>query len=171
MNRKTNGDFSTLITSNHRYLFHFTFASNLPCILREGLVPAPSHIYSVNRFLGEGIYFWDAIANAGLNYKSLNTVYILACRVALGNAKQVEQQYLNHDQILDWDDGFDSIYCLGQKFTSSRDAEEDLNGAKIYCGQLGERKTGDYGYSLYNEYVIRNKQQVSVEYIIKLVKE
>lgn len=171
MNPETNGDFSTSITANHRYLFHFSFASNLPCILREGLEPAPQHIYSVNRFLGKGIYFWDAVANAGLNYTSLKTAYILVCRVALGNSQQIQQPYLRHDQTLNWEDGIDSIYCLGQQFSSSRDAEEDFNGAKIYCGQLGEREPEDNGYSLYNEYVIQNKQQVSVEYIIKLKRE
>ncbi|XP_031619969.1 poly [ADP-ribose] polymerase 1-like [Contarinia nasturtii] len=171
MNADENGDFSTNITHNHRYLLHFTFGCNILSILREGLKSAPKHIYSVNRFLGDGIYFWDAVANAGLNYKSLNTVYILVCRVALGNAKQVKQQYLRHDQKLQWDNDVDSIFCLGEKFSSSRSAEEDLNGAKIYCGQLEERSSYEHGYSLYNEYVIKNKQQAIVEFIIKLEKE
>lgn len=171
MNSDGNGDFSTQIMHNHRYLFHFSFASNLPCILREGLEKSPSHIHSINRFLGDGIYFWDSVANAGLNYKSLNTVYILVCRVALGKTQQVIQQYLKHDEKLDWEDDADSIFCLGEKFSTSIDAEEDLNEAKIYCGQLGERKPEHHGYSLYNEYVVRNKQQVIVDYILKLVKE
>lgn len=168
MNSETNGDFSTNITENHRYLFHFTFGCNLPCILREGLEKAPKHIHSINRFLGEGIYFWDAIANAGLNYKSMNIVYILVCRVALGRTHQVKQLYRKHDETLQWESDVDSIFCLGEKFSSSRDDEEDFNGAKIYCGQLDERKPEDHGYSMYNEYVVRNKQQVNVEYIIKL---
>lgn len=171
MNPDENGDFSTNITHNHRYLLHFTFGCNLLSILREGLQSAPKHIHSVNRFLGEGIYFWDAVANAGLNYKSLNIVYILVCRVALGNAVQVQQQYLRHDQTLEWPDDADSIYVLGGKFSSSRSVDEDFNQAKIYCGQLGDKHSEEYGYSLYNEYVVRNKQQVMVEYILKLEKE
>lgn len=171
LDSETNDAFSSNNVQNHRYLFHFSFASNLPCILREGLHSAPSHIHCINRFLGDGIYFWDAVANAGLNYRSLNTVYILVCRVALGNTQQVSQQYLNHGQTLDWQDNANSIYCLGEMFSTSRDAEETINGIKIYCGQLGERMSYDRGYSLYNEYVVRNKQQVSVDYILKLEKD
>lgn len=171
MNADANGDFSTEITMNHRYLFHFTFASNLPCILRDGLLVAPKHIHSINRFLGDGIYFWDAIANAGLNYRSLNIVYVLVCRVALGKMQQVDQQYLQHDETFHWDEATDSIYCLGNKFSSSRDDEKDLNGAKIYSGKLGEKTYNSaHRYSLYNEYVVRNKNQVMVEYIVKLEK-
>lgn len=84
---------------------------------------------------------------------------------------QVIQQYLKHGEKLDWEDDADSIFCLGEKFSTSMDAEEDLNEAKIYCGQLGERQPEHHGYSLYNEYVVRNKQQVIVDYILKLVKE
>lgn len=169
LNRKTTNEFQTTITENHRYLFHFTFASNLLCILREGLLVAPKHIHSVNRFLGDGIYFWDAVANAGLNYKSLNTVYILVCRVALGKVQEVEQQYLEHDQQLQWDEGSDSIFCAGKQFTSSRDAELDFNGAKIYSGKLDEKIYNPFDrYSLYNEYVVHNENQVKIEYIVKL---
>lgn len=172
MNPETNGDFSTNIYMNHRYLFHYTFASNLPCILREGLTVALKHIHSINRFLGEGIYFWDAIANAGLNYNSINTVYVLVCRVALGKEQQVEQPYLKHGETLDWNEDSDSIYCLGKEFSSSRDDEMDFNGAKIYSGKLAEKTDNLVDrYSLYNEYVVRNKNQVIIEYIIKLEKE
>lgn len=172
MNSEANGDFSTDITSNHRYLFHFSFASNLPSILREGLLVAPKHIHSVNRFFGEGIYFWDAIANAGLNYTSINLVHVLVCRVALGREQQVEQQYLKHHETFDWNEDVDSIYCLGKEFSSARNDEKELDGAKIFCGKL-DKKTNDsaHRYSLYNEYVIRNKNQAIVEYIIKLEKE
>lgn len=172
MNPEANGDFSTDILENHRYLFHYTFASNLPCILREGLLVAPPHIHSVSRFLGDGIYFWDAVPNAGLNYKSLSTVYVLVCRVALGKEQQVEDQYLKHDEILHWNDDTDSIYCPGKDFSSVRDDARDLNGAKIYCGKLVEL-TGDPfdRFSLYNKYVVRNKNQVIVEYIIKFEKK
>ncbi|XP_055308483.1 uncharacterized protein LOC129572536 [Sitodiplosis mosellana] len=135
MDRDTNGDFSTNIMHNHRYLFHFSFACNLPCILREGLVPAPQHIYT------------------------------------LGKTQQVKQLYLDNGQSLNWEAGVDSIFCSGEKFSSSTDEEDDFKGAKIYCGQIGERKPEDHGYSLYNEYVVRNKEQVIVEYIIKLEKE
>lgn len=175
MNPEANGDFSTNITTNHRYLFHYTFATNLPCILREGLFVAPTHIHSVNRFLGKGIYFWDAIANAGLNYQSLSVVYVLVCRVALGNIQQVKQLYLQHGKTLDWNEDSDSLFCSGSAFSSSRENERDLNGAKIYCGNLAEKtdfhKYSIHKYSLYNEYVVRNKNQVSVEYIVKLEKQ
>lgn len=170
VDRDEDGDFSTNITNNHRFLFHFSFACNLPCILREGLLPSPPHIHSNNRFLGDGIYFWDAVANAGLNYRSLNTVYILVCRVALGNTQAVEQMYLKKGDSLYWEDGIDSIFCKGEEFSSSTDVDEDFKGAKIYCGQLGERKPEHHGFSLYNEYVVRNKQQVLIEYIMKLKK-
>lgn len=167
--RKKTNDFETTITENHRYLFHFTFASNLLCILREGLLVAPAHIHSVNRFLGDGIYFWDAIANTGLNYKSLNIVYVLVCRVALGKQQEVEQQYLEHGEQLEWDADSDSIFCLGKQFTSSRDADLDLNGAKIFCGKLDEKTDNPVDrYSLYNEYVVRHENQVKIEYIVKL---
>lgn len=129
--RKEVTEFTTDITQNHRYLFHFTFASNIACILREGLLNAPAHIHSVNRFLGDGIYFWDAIANAGLNYKSLNIVYVLVCRVALGTVQEVEQQYLDNGQQLAWNNDSNSIFCPGKQYMSSRDDERDLNGAKI----------------------------------------
>lgn len=166
---KRTNEFETNITENHRYLFHFTFASNLLCILREGLLVAPQHIHSVNRFLGDGIYFWDAVANAGLNYKSLNIVYVLVCRVALGKQQEVQQQYLQHGEQLQWDADSDSIFCLGKQYKSSRDADCDLNGAKIFAGQLEEKAnfTVDQ-YSLYNEYVVRNENQVKIEYIVKL---
>lgn len=172
MNPNMNGDFSSNVFVNHRYLFHFSFASNLPCILREGLTVAPKHIHSINRFLGKGIYFWDAIENSGLNYKSLNTVYVLVCKVAMGKVQQVEQQYLKLDETLHWEDDSDSIFCQGKQFSSSRDNEKDLNGIQIYCGQLTDKTDNPIDrYSLYNEYVVRNKNQVIVDYIIKLEKK
>lgn len=170
MNGETNGDFSTQITQNHRYLFHFTFASNLLNILREGLIPSPKHIHSASRFLGNGIYFWDSISNASLKYNSLNTVYILVCRVALGNARQVEQT----SHLLD---GEDSIFSAGREFNSTRDEEEELNGsmgpAKIYCGQMKNQIVNNSfdPYSLYNRYVVPNKNQVIVEYLLKLKRD
>lgn len=167
--RKQTNEFETTITENHRYLFHFTFASNLLCILREGLLVAPKHIHSVNRFLGDGIYFWDAIANAGLNYKSLNIVYVLVCRVALGTEQEVEQPYLQNNEQLNWDEGTDSIFCRGKHFASSQNAERELNGAKIFCGQLEEKTyTPFHRYSAYNEYIVRREDQVKIEYIVKL---
>lgn len=167
--RKQGADFTTDITENHRYLLHFTFASNILCILREGLLAAPRHIHSINRFLGNGIYFWDAIANAGLNYKSLDLVYVLVCRVALGTVQEVEQPYLDHGQPLPWNENSDSVFCSGKQYKSARDDERDLNGAKIYNGQLTEKTFNPVDrYSLYNEYIVRHENQVQIEYLIKL---
>lgn len=172
MNPDMNGDFSTQISTNHRYLLHFTYASNLPCILREGLLPAPKHIHSASRFLGKGIYFWDAIANAGLNYRSMNLVYILVCRVALGKTQEFSQQYLRRHEKLELADGFDSIFCEGQQYPESRNAEEDINGAKIYCGKLREFEHSYWNvHDSYNKYVVHDKNQVEVQYILKLERD
>lgn len=170
MNPEMNGDFSTQITTNHRYLLHFTFASNLPCILREGLLPSPKHIHSASRFLGTGIYFWDAVGQAGLNYRSLNVVYILVCRVALGKTQQLTQQYSQPDLTLAGE--VDSIFCEGLQYPESRNAEEDINEAKIYCGKLRECEHSFWNLNdCYNKYVVHHKNQVQVQYILKLERE
>lgn len=84
--------------------------------------------------------------------------------------QEVEQPYLDTNQQLQWNEKSDSIFCPGKQFTSSRDDQCDLNDVKIYCGQMTER-TGIHlsdRYALYNEYMVRNENQVQIEYLLKL---
>lgn len=161
---KVNGG-KALIGTNHRYLFHHTFVSNVAAILREGLLLAPDHIHSVFREFGKGIYFLNAVAKAGLQYKPREPVYILVCRVALGKVKTIKPPYCHSRDELVHLDNMDSGFCAESSGTV-RNEDADLNGAKIYCGQIGEFINNDW--SNYDRYVIPNESQTKIDYIMKL---
>lgn len=160
---------------NHHYLFHQSFPSNLLGILREGLLVAPPHSFSFKRRFGEGIYFWNAIANAGIQFKSMDTVYVLVCRVALGRMKQItSRQDVKGFLGSDGDSAFcgGGIYVEGMPcaspYGSVREKTKTLNGATIFCGRMNVT-IGSRRYSEnYDEYVVPSANQVKVEYILKL---
>lgn len=165
-----NHPFTTSVTANHCYLYHFSFPSNLLGILRDGLLVAPEHIYSVNRFLGRGIYFWNAVANAGLQYPSFNTVYILVCRVALGRV-QIHPPYPSFRTIDEpvCSGDVNSVFRAGTRSGDVlRGQEKKLNGATIFCGKIGEHIAGDR-WEAYDVFAVPNRDQVKIEYILKLV--
>lgn len=162
--------FTKKITDNHRYLLHYSHACNLLGILQEGLLVAPEHIQSVNRLLGKGIYFWNAIANSGLQYDSLNVVHVVVCRVALGRTKEFSCAYsqTERDEIVQLDRN-NSGFQPGYKYMGVRSEEKILNGAKIYCGQIDEHDlTPERDWAAYDKYIVPNANQAKIEYILKL---
>lgn len=164
-----NHPFTKSITENHCYLYHFSFPSNLLGILRDGLLVAPEHIYSVNRFLGRGICFWNAVANAGLQYPSLRTVYILVCRVALGRIQTHPYPSFRTIEEPVCGDDVNSVFRAGTRPGDEvRGQEKKLNGASIFCGKIGEQIAGDR-WEAYDVFAVPNRDQVKVEYILKLV--
>lgn len=91
---------------NQRLLYHFTYPCNILGILREGLQVAPRHIYSKNRYPGDGICFWNSASIALSKFKSLpsrmkskrKTLVLLVCCVALGD-QPVEIELPSHGGV------------------------------------------------------------------------
>lgn len=159
---------------NHRYLFHTTYANNLFGILKEGLLVAPQHVHSVNRFLGKGIYFWDSAAAALKIFRSdrFSEGVILVCRVAQGTVQEVPfMPFLKYGEEYPWTDGFDSLSLKGRKHFETKFKERILNGCNMYFGKLGRRSIDDDAkYDLYNRYLVKNEDQVRIDYLIKVRK-
>lgn len=158
-------DFNETI-GNQQYLIHFTFPSNLLCVLRDGLTPEPNFKFSLNQILKKGIYFWDAVANAGLHYGSFDTVYIAVCRVALGKMEILDTK----SDIEKIDKSFDSVFGSGNEYASSSSNQIELNGVMINCGKVKEEIFVPSQWFLYNEYAIHSKTQAKIEYILHLEK-
>lgn len=161
----------TTDTENHRYLFHYSFPSNMLGILREGLLVAPEHIHSVNRFLGKGIYFWCSIASPVLRYSSIDTFYFLVCRVALGQVKTLKYSQ-NEDDIVQLD-GNDSGMQSGIAYTDVRKNEMKINNVPIFCGQMEDEDMDNWGefapgWGSYDKYIVPNENQCKIDYILKL---
>lgn len=176
VNSRAHANFNDEIP-NHRYLFHSTYANNILGILRKGLLVAPNYVHSVNRFFGNGIYFWDSAA-AALNIfrsNSFSEGIILVCRVALGKIQRVsDMPYLKHGQKYPWEDGYDSLFFRSKIYPESRNAKQYINGVPIYCGQMPTYSIEDYDfhrYERYNEYIVKNANQIKIDYIIQLRKK
>lgn len=154
---------------NHTLLYHFTHQSNILGILREGLLVAPSHIYSVNRFFGPGIYFLDCASIALSKFREYppNTAVLLICRVALGNEQMVQQQYLGEGQEFIFKDGINSLRCNGLDYSETNKQYNEINGAKMFCGQIQGSLSG---FDAYNKYLVPNANQVKIEYIAEFEK-
>lgn len=161
--------FTTDITDNHRYLLHFSFPYNFLGILREGLLVSPEHVSNIDRPMGKGIYFWNAIANAGVPHYSLNTVHVLVCRVALGRVKEFPTGHTQRDEdAIVQLDGYDSGFQPGRLCTGTRTEDATLNDAKIYCGKIEDWTDECDVRSAYDNYILSNENQVKVEYVLKL---
>lgn len=160
-------------TSNHHYLLHYTFPNNLLGILRDGLLVAPDHIDSVLRRFGKGIYFWNAVANAGPQYASMKTIYIVVCRVALGRIEKLSNSFkITEIKAILQKTGADSGFREGcySAYRTVRDKEINLNGANIFTGQIGNTHNKKKSWNNYDEYVVASADQVKVEFILKLKK-
>lgn len=157
--------FNTQIRNDH-LLYHFTFPANILGILREGLLAAPSHVYSMNRFFGNGIYFWDCASIALHKFRDYpsNRAVLLICRVAIGNQKLVPQLYLNQGEIFELENGMNSLFCQGTHFSNARDEFDVINGAKMFGGQI-PNITDSMEFTAFNKYMVPNENQVKIEYI------
>lgn len=152
---------------NHHYLFHYSFPSNMLGILREGLLIAPKHIHCVNRLLGKGLYFWDSIANAGLQY-SMDTVYILVCRVALGRVKTLPSTHYQKEDEMVQLNGYDSGLDPGMAYTAVRSQKITINDVPIFCGQMENVEYDKKSWFSYGKYIVPRENQCKIEYILKL---
>lgn len=155
---------------NQRLLYHFTFPCNILGILREGLQVAPQHIYSRNRFLGNGIYFWDCASMALSGFDDLPVEMppiLLVCRVALGSIAEVERMYLEPGNALPLPDGYDSFCCRGREFSNVQSETVAFDNAEMYCGEIANLRTLSINFDDYNKYMIQNRQQVKIEYILQ----
>lgn len=153
---------------NQRLLIHFTYPCNILGILRDGLQVAPRHVFSRNRFLGQGIYFWDCASMALEGFRNFprKKLVLLVCRVALGNLQRVPHMYLDGDEVLEVPNDTNSLVCEGHRFSQVADKTIDLNGAKICCGQV-DKIFGAKSFDDYNKYMILRKNQVKIEYILQ----
>lgn len=168
---KLNKEFNSK-ASNHLYLLHYTFPNNLLGILRDGLLVVPDHIDSVLRRFGKGIYFWNAVANAGPQYASMKTIYIVVCRVALGRIEKLSNSFkITEIKEILQKTGADSGFREGcySQYRTVRDNEINLNGAKIFTGQIGYSHKRKKSWNNYDEYVVQS-EQANVEFILKLKK-
>lgn len=156
---------------DHCYLYHSTYINNLIGILKEGLVVAPNHVYSHNRYFGPGIYFSDAAAMVLKRFASsnFNCGIILVCRVALGTRQDAKMNNLTNGEY-PWEDDANSLVYEGRQFAIAKNEHRILNEAKIFCGKLEKRTVSIYDHDIYNEYIVKNANQVRIDYIIKLKK-
>lgn len=157
---------------NQCLLYHFTFPCNILGILREGLQVAPQHIYSRNRFFGDGIYFWDCASMALSGFDDLPVEMLpilLVCRVALGSIAEVPHMYLEHGNVLQLPNGNDSFFCKGSHFPNVQSNSVDLDNAKMFCGSIAS-SGANASFDSYNKYMVQNRQQVKVEYILQFEK-
>lgn len=153
---------------NQRLLYHFTFPSNILGILREGLIVAPSHIYSQNRFLGRGIYFWDCASMALNGFHDIrNTPVLLVCRVARGKAQEVDHMYLNQDEVLQFEPDRNSFFSRGLNFSATADETIEVDGVEMFCGQV-RNVFGSKRFDDYNKYMVQQSNQTKVEYLLLL---
>lgn len=154
------------------YLYHSTYINNLIGILKDGLMVAPNHAYSCNRYFGPGIYFSDAAAMVLKKFGSnnFNCGIILVCRVALGKRQDAKMNKLT-DGKYPWEDDTNSLVYEGRKFANTKDEHRVLNNAKIFNGELKKCTDVIYGLDIYNEYIVKNENQVRIDYVIKLKKK
>ncbi|XP_031638876.1 poly [ADP-ribose] polymerase-like [Contarinia nasturtii] len=163
---------------NHHLLIHFTLPCNILGILREGMLVAPNHVHSKNRYYGRGIYFWDAATVALDAYPSerdsdnstgIKSAILLVCRVALGDVQETKTDMKEGEEFTHEHDK-NSLLRPGI-YSESRKKRMNINGATMFCGQLNDfTKQAGRKCDWYNLYLARTKEQVKVEYILKFDK-
>lgn len=152
----------------HHYLFHTAHMSKMMDILRDGLKVAPSHVVSLNRWLGKGIYFFGN-SKAIFSYAGkLKCDVVLVCRVAMGETEIMKRNYDYRppNYMHELDDGKHSIRSLGRGYESTFDWNDEKNA---YL-PTGVDSTGEKGshYDEHDEFLVQNEDQVKIEYIIEL---
>lgn len=69
-----------------------------------------------------------------------------------------------------WGYDANSLVYKGLEFANAENEHSILNEAKIFCGEL-EKCTDDlYDVNIYNEYIVKNSNQVRIDYVVKLKK-
>lgn len=161
-----NLQFESAIGKDH-FLFHATRAGNMIGILKDGLLPAPTYVNSINRWLGKGIYFFGSY-EAAHKYAERNFCdIILVCRVALGNSVIISECRYNEDPNFKYPlpTNKHSITQLGKKYRTVFKLNNDLQ-ANIAIAQTFIQCDSHSNYVDFDEFVVQNKNQVKIEYLV-----
>lgn len=150
---------------NRMFLWHGSAVLNFANIISQGLIITPTA--ATGSMFGRGLYFADMLCKS-LNYCKPDADgfrYLVLCEVALGQMKELQSACPN--PLLA---GFHSVKGVGQTHPNPKEAHTRKDGVVI---PLGQPIPSNYQfapvYSLnYNEYIVYDKDQVNIQYLVKL---
>lgn len=153
--------------SNRMFLWHGSNIQNFASIFTNGLIVTKAGTNA--RMFGDGIYFAEMLCKA-LNFcvpDANGFSYLVLCEVALGKMKEYKSQcYANPLPA-----GFDSVKGIGKIHPNPKEAYTRKDGVVIPLGRpVSTNQTfGGNSFPLnYNEYVVYNKDQINIQYLVKL---
>lgn len=157
---------------DHRVLLHATYPQNVVGILKDGLLIAPEHVMRASCDQnGRGIYFSDTVAatlNRFIDEEYTGNVILFVCTVAIGHQYDKKLYF----EPYEWENGVNSIFFKGELFSNIPKIKLSDNESEAisYIGDLTALDKKWLKFKQYNEYIIRNENQVRMDYIIKLNK-
>ena len=170
---KTREKFENL--SNHYLLFHGTKITNLSGILLYGFNPPNTPFTHSAYVFGNGIYFTD-VYNKSKRYSEIikdeNNLnikynYIILCEVALGNIKYKDNSVdLDKKEFLQ--QGYNSLKSFAYRGPDYSKNFVCYDGLIIPLGNIIEYNYTFLRKSENPEYVIFDKEQIKIRYIVKI---
>lgn len=154
---------------NKKLLWHGTQAQNIPSILENGLQIDNSQCDKSHLCFGNGIYFTDMCAKAqdycfGPKDDEAKEGILLLCNVALGKQTEYDEPiYMDsHESDTTY---YDSVMGKGN-YTMRPTTPFKINGAVAKFGLIDYRNLGNGAFD-FNEFVVYDQNQVSLEYLIR----
>lgn len=147
-------------------LWHGSDTANFAKIIREGLIVTKTP--ANGRMFGDGIYFADMLCKAlGFCVSDVDGYsYLVLCKIELGLMKKYKSQCQDKLPV-----GFNSVMGVGQTHPGPKEAHTRKDGVIIPLGRpisTNQTFTGVLNPLNYNEYVVYNKKQVIIQYLVKL---
>ncbi|XP_066550886.1 poly [ADP-ribose] polymerase 1 [Amia ocellicauda] len=150
---------------NRQLLWHGSRTTNLAGILSQGLRIAPPEAPVTGYMFGKGVYFADMVSKSA-NYCHTSQAdpigLLLLAEVALGNMHELKKA----SHITKLPKGKHSVKGLG-KTAPDPSSTVTLNGIEVPIGKGVPSNVQDTSL-LYNEYIVYDVAQVSLNYLLKV---
>lgn len=152
-----------------RYLlWHGSRLTNWMGILGRGLRIAPPEAPSTGYMFGKGVYFADCAsksANYAYTTRDRNVGLMALCEVSLGECNELYQSDYNASNL---PAGKHSTKGIGSSMTDPSTWVTLPDGVIVPCGKIVPAKTDTPPCLLYNEYIVYEREQIRLRYLLKL---
>ena len=150
--------------TNKTLLWHGTRMINILNIFKNGLIIKPSWSSHCGSAFGDGLYFANSSSKSANYCRDGGDIILLIYEVALGNMCSSTSGNFKVDKDIT-NGEYDSMHGVGKQ-TCDPDKDIYIDDVKIPIGPL--IKTQNSGYLEYDEFIVYDKDQVHLRYVVQL---
>nr|VZI47038.1 unnamed protein product [Spirometra erinaceieuropaei] len=163
------GELESFKDYGSRYLlWHGSRLTNWMGILGRGLRIAPPEAPSTGYMFGKGVYFADCAsksANYAYTTRDRNIGLMALCEVSLGEPNELYHADYNASKL---PSGKHSTKGVGMNMTDPSTWVTLPDGVVVPCGKIVPAKTKTQPVLLYNEYIVYEREQIRLRYLVQL---